>query len=381
MIMKKGISTNSIHGGEEEYNEIVKCTDIIPPIHRTAIYKNPSDIQIRGRELKYSREDNPTVFLLEKRMALLEGSKDSLAFSSGMAAISTLVLSLLSKGDTILTSKEVYGATLQLFRYLEKFGINVISVLNEKVIDNIKDGIKMVFVETITNPLLKISDIPSLVDICKEKDIILVIDNTFATPILVKPLELGADYVIESATKYLGGHNDVIAGILAGDKEIDNIWEWRKVLGTYLDPFAAYLVLRGLKTLKLRVLESCRNAEKIVEFLLNHKKVKKVYYPTLNENYENVKKFMKGFGGVVSFEVESKEKALKLLNSLKIIKASPSLGGVESIISYPIISSHKNLTPEERLELGITDRLLRLSVGLEDIEDLIQDLDQALNGA
>ncbi|MCQ5337426.1 MAG: aminotransferase class I/II-fold pyridoxal phosphate-dependent enzyme [Candidatus Methanomethylicia archaeon] len=381
MIMKKGISTNSIHGGEEEYNEIVKCTDIIPPIHRTAIYKQPSDIQIRGRELKYSREDNPTVFLLEKRMALLEGSKDSLAFSSGMAAISTLVLSLLSKGDTILTSKEVYGATLQLFRYLEKFGINVISVLNEKVIDNIKDGIKMVFVETITNPLLKISDIPSLVDICKEKDIILVIDNTFATPVLVKPLELGADYVIESATKYLGGHNDVIAGILAGDKEIDNIWEWRKVLGTYLDPFAAYLVLRGLKTLKLRVLESCRNAEKIVEFLLNHKKVKKVYYPTLNENYENVKKFMKGFGGVVSFEVESKEKALKLLNSLKIIKASPSLGGVESIISYPIISSHKNLTPEERLELGITDRLLRLSVGLEDIEDLIQDLDQALNGA
>jgi cystathionine gamma-synthase len=379
--MKKGISTNSIHGGEEEYNEIVKCTDIIPPIHRTAIYKQPSDIQIRGRELKYSREDNPTVFLLEKRMALLEGSKDSLAFSSGMAAISTLVLSLLSKGDTILTSKEVYGATLQLFRYLEKFGINVISVLNEKVIDNIKDGIKMVFVETITNPLLKISDIPSLVDICKEKDIILVIDNTFATPILVKPLELGADYVIESATKYLGGHNDVIAGILAGDKEIDNIWEWRKVLGTYLDPFAAYLVLRGLKTLKLRVLESCRNAEKIVEFLSNHKKVKKVYYPTLNENYENVKKFMKGFGGVVSFEVESKEKALKLLNSLKIIKPSPSLGGVESIISYPIISSHKNLTPEERLELGITDRLLRLSVGLEDIEDLIQDLDQALNGA
>jgi cystathionine gamma-synthase len=379
--MKKGISTNSIHGGEEEYNEIVKCTDIIPPIHRTAIYKQPSVIQIRGRELKYSREDNPTVFLLEKRMALLEGSKDSLAFSSGMAAISTLVLSLLSKGDTILTSKEVYGATLQLFRYLEKFGINVISVLNEKVIDNIKDGIKMVFVETITNPLLKISDIPSLVDICKEKDIILVIDNTFATPILVKPLELGADYVIESATKYLGGHNDVIAGILAGDKEIDNIWEWRKVLGTYLDPFAAYLVLRGLKTLKLRVLESCRNAEKIVEFLLNHKKVKRVYYPTLNENYENVKKFMKGFGGVVSFEVESKEKALKLLNSLKIIKASPSLGGVESIISYPIISSHKNLTPEERLELGITDRLLRLSVGLEDIEDLIQDLDQALNGA
>jgi cystathionine gamma-synthase len=379
--MKKGISTNSIHGGEEEYNEIIKCTDIIPPIHRTAIYKQPSDIQIRGRELKYSREDNPTVFLLEKRMALLEGSKDSLAFSSGMAAISTLVLSLLSKGDTILTSKEIYGATLQLFRYLEKFGINVISVLNEKVIDNIKDGIKMVFVETITNPLLKISDIPSLVDICKEKDIILVIDNTFATPILIRPLELGADYVIESATKYLGGHNDVIAGILAGDKEIDNIWEWRKVLGTYLDPFAAYLVLRGLKTLKLRVLESCRNAEKIVEFLLNHKKVKKVYYPTLNENYENVKKFMKGFGGVVSFEVESKEKALKLLNSLKIIKASPSLGGVESIISYPIISSHKNLTPEERLELGITDRLLRLSVGLEDIEDLIQDLDQALNGA
>ncbi|MCS7098325.1 MAG: PLP-dependent aspartate aminotransferase family protein [Candidatus Methanomethyliaceae archaeon] len=370
---KRGLSTKAIHGGDERGG----FTDIIPPIHRTAIFLHPTDVNIRGRELKYSREDNPTVYLLERRMMELEGGNDCLAFSSGMAAISTLILGTLSKDDVIVTSKEIYGATLQLFRFLEKFGIKVVAVLNEEVSNYVKQGVKMVFVETITNPLLKVSDIPNLVKICKEVGAILVVDNTFATPILARPLEMGADYVIESATKYLGGHNDVIAGILVG-WNLNGIWDWRKNLGGCLDPFAAYLVLRGLKTLKLRVLEHCRNAEEVVKYLTSHKKVKKVYYPTLNHDYEMVRKFMDKFGGVVSFELENGEKAIKVLKSLKIIKRAPSLGGVESIMSHPATSSHKNLSKEEREELGISDGLLRLSVGLEDVNDIINDLDQAL---
>ncbi|MEM1574050.1 MAG: PLP-dependent transferase [Candidatus Methanomethylicaceae archaeon] len=367
----KGLSTKAIHGGGREEG----LTDIIPPIHQTAIFLHPTDVNIRGRELKYSREDNPTVHLLEKRIAELESGKDCLAFSSGMAAISTLILGNLSKGDILLTSKEIYGATLQLFRSLDKFGIQVIAVKNEDVLNYIKEGIKMVFIETITNPILKVSDIPNLVKACKEIGAILVVDNTFATPILVRPLELGADYVIESATKYISGHNDVIAGILAG-WNLNGLWDWRKNLGGCLDPFAAYLVLRGLKTLKIRVLQHCKNAEEVVKYLLSHKKVKKVYYPTLNNDF--AKKFMNKFGGVVSFEVENGEKAIKVLKSLKMISPAPSLGGVESIMSHPATSSHKNLSKEEREELGISDGLLRLSVGLEDVEDIINDLDQAL---
>lgn len=369
----KGLSTKAIHGGGREEG----LTDIVPPIHQSAIFLHPSNVNIRGRELKYSREDNPTVHLLEKRMAELENGRDCLAFSSGMAAISTLILGALSKGDTILTSKEVYGTTLQLFRSLEKFGIRVIAVKNEEVLNHVREGVKMVFIETITNPTLKVSDIPSLVKACKEVGASLVVDNTFATPILVRPLELGADYVVESATKYICGHNDVVAGILAG-WNLNGIWDWRKNLGGCLDPFAAYLVLRGLKTLKVRVLQHCKNAEEVVKYLSSHKKVKKVYYPTLNNGCEIAKKLMDKFGGVVSFEVENGEKALRVLKSLKVISPAPSLGGVESIMSHPATSSHRNLSKEEREELGISDGLLRLSVGLEDVEDIINDLDQAL---
>lgn len=370
----KGLATKAIHEGNSE------GIDIIPPIYQTAIFKHPFGAQIRGRELKYSREDNPTVNLLEKRMAALEGGEDCLAFSSGMAAISTLVMGTLSKGDTILTSKEIYGATLILFRSLEKFGIKVEAVLNESVQDHIRRGTKMVFVETITNPVLKVSDIPSLIKTCKEEGAIMVVDNTFATPVNFRPLEFGADYVVESATKYLGGHNDVIAGILAGSG-LDQIWEWRRNLGGSLDPFAAYLVLRGLKTLKLRVQEHNRRAQEVAEYLEGHRKVKRVHYPGLRSSryFEVASRFMKGFGGVVAFEVEGGEKAQKLLRSFRLIKTAPSLGGAETLITHPASSSHKNISPAERKELGIEDGLLRISVGLEDIEDIIRDLEQGLD--
>jgi cystathionine gamma-synthase len=370
----RGLATKAIHEGNSE------GIDIIPPIYQTAIFKHPFGAQIRGRELKYSREDNPTVNLLEKRMAALEGGEDCLAFSSGMAAISTLVMGTLSKGDTILTSKEIYGATLILFRSLEKFGIKVEAVLNESVQDHIRRGTKMVFVETITNPVLKVSDIPSLIKTCKEEGAIMVVDNTFATPVNFRPLEFGADYVVESATKYLGGHNDVIAGILAGSG-LDQIWEWRRNLGGSLDPFAAYLVLRGLKTLKLRVQEHNRRAQEVAEYLEGHRKVKRVHYPGLRSSryFEVASRFMKGFGGVVAFQVEGGEKAQKLLRSFRLIKTAPSLGGAETLITHPASSSHKNISPAERKELGIEDGLLRISVGLEDIEDIIRDLEQGLD--
>ncbi len=370
----KGLATRAIHEGNPE------GIDIIPPLHQTAIFKHPFGGEIRGRELKYSREDNPTVHLLEKKMAALEGGEDCMAFSSGMAAISTLLMSMVSKGDTILTSKEIYGATLILFRSLEKFGIKVEAVLNDSVQDHIEKDKKLVFVETITNPILKVSDIPNLIKVCKEKGATLVVDNTFATPINLRPLELGADYVVESATKYLGGHNDVIAGILAGSK-LDPIWEWRRNLGGSLDPFASYLVIRGLKTLKLRVQEHNRRAQEIAEHLNDHKKVKEVYYPGLKTNryFDMASKFMKGFGGVVAFEVEDGKKAQRLLKSFKLIKTAPSLGGTETLITHPASSSHKNISLAERKELGIEEGLLRISVGLEDVEDIINDLDQGLN--
>ncbi|MGQ9758974.1 MAG: trans-sulfuration enzyme family protein [Candidatus Methanomethylicaceae archaeon] len=372
----RGLGTTAIHEGDSE------GIDIIPPIYQTAIFKHPYGAEIRGRELKYSREDNPTVHLLEKKMTALEGGEDCLAFSSGMAAISTLIFSNLSRGDVILTSKETYGPTLILFRSLKKFGIKVEAVLNDEVPDMVRRETKLVFVETITNPVLKVSDIPNLVKVCREEGATLVVDNTFASPVNLRPIELGADYVVESATKYLGGHNDVVAGLLIGRKAgIDVAWEWRRNIGGSLDPFAAFLVIRGLKTLKLRMLELNKKAQQIAEYLEEHKKVKRVNYPGLKSSryFEMGNKIMEGFGGVVSFEVAGGDEARKLLKQLKLIKTAPSLGGAETLMTQPALSSHKNISPEERKELSIEDGLLRISVGLEDVEDIIQDLEQGLD--
>jgi cystathionine gamma-synthase len=374
-LRERGISTAAIHEGEED------SFDIIQPIYQTAIFKHPKGRLIRGRELKYSREDNPTVHLLEKKMVALEKGEDCLAFSSGMAAISTLLLGTLSKGNVVVTSKEIYGATLILFRSLQKFGLKVRTVLNGDVIRSVDKDTKLVFVESITNPTLRVPDLPQLVKKCKDCGAILVVDNTFATPINLRPLELGANYVIESATKYLGGHNDVIAGVLAGPKKgIDVVWEWRRNLGGSLDPFAAYLVIRGLKTLKLRVEDQNRKAQIIAEYLEAHKKIKKVHYPGLksSEYFKTATRLMRGFGGVVSFEMDTGKKALNFLSTLELVKTAPSLGGTETLITHPVSSSHKNISSAERKELGIEDGLLRLSIGLEETQDIIDDLKNGL---
>lgn len=375
MARKKGLSTTAIHDGDPEGN------DIIAPIYQTAIFKHPNGKQIRGRDLKYSREDNPTVNLLERKMAALEGGEDCLAFSSGMAAISTLLLCHTGEGDTIVTSKEIYGATLVLVRSLDKFGIKVRCVLNDRIKEEVDERTKLVFVESITNPTLNVPDLKGLAEVCRQRGAALVVDNTFATPINLRPLEIGADYVVHSATKYLCGHNDAIAGVLIGPRKgIDAAWEWRRNLGGSLDPFAAFLVIRGLKTLKLRVNDQNCKAQEIAEYLERHSKVNRVHYPGLSSSptHERAKELMSGFGGVVSFELEDMGSALRFLGGLKVIKTAPSLGGAETLITHPVSSSHKNINPQEREELGITEGLLRLSVGLEDKEDLLEDLEGGL---
>jgi len=371
---KRGIASTSIHEGED-------TEFIIQPIYQSAIFKHPFGSRIRGRELKYSREDNPTVHLLERKMQALEGAEDCLGFSSGMAAISTLFLGTLGKGDEIVTSKEIYGASLVLLRSLEKFGVEVKAVLNGDVIRAISKDTRIVFIESITNPTLGVPDISTIVSRSREVGALVAVDNTFATPVNFRPLEVGADLIVESATKYLGGHNDVIGGILAGRKDLlASLWEWRRNLGGNLDPFAAYLIIRGLKTLSLRVAEHNRSAQSTAKWLEKRPEVGKVHYPGLlsSRYHRRASSLMEGYGGVVSFDVGSEERAMRLLRSLNLIKTAPSLGGTETLITHPASSSHRKIDAEERRELGITGGLLRLSVGLEGFEEITADLQKAL---
>ena len=323
---------------------------------------------------------------MERALSKLEGTEDALCFSSGMAAIAAVYLSLLKGGDKLLLPMEAYGTTIQLARNLSKFGVSVETAWPsaERIVEAIDRSTKLVLIETITNPLLRVIDVPMVAARCREVGATFVVDNTFATPVLYKPLQDGADFVIHSATKYLSGHNDVVAGTAAGGrKEIKELWDWRRKLGTILSPIDAYLTLRGLKTLELRVRRHCESAQAVAEFLKEHPKVKQVRYPGLpdDEGYSVAKRLLKGgFGGMVSFRVRGgRREVLKLMKSLKVVKPAPSLGGPESLLSYPVISAAATMSEEERVKLGITEELLRLSVGLEDLHDIIEDLDRALN--
>lgn len=303
-----------------------------------------------------------------------------------MAAISTTYFSTLKIHDKLVLSAECYGTTLQLGKKLRDLGVEV-SVSwpeTENIIESISKDTKMVLVETITNPTLRVFDIPEISKVCRENNALLVVDNTFATPYLHKPLKNGVEIVIHSLTKYLAGHNDVVGGaVISGRERILHMWDWRRMLGSILPPFEAFLIIRGLKTFELRMEKHCKNAQIIAEYLEDHPKIREVLYPGLPSNrYHNLasKLFEKGFGGVVSFRVKGGEGEVKrLMNSLEIIKPAPSLGGAESILAYPIISAALTMPEEVREKLGITEDLLRLSVGLEDIEDLIEDIDRALN--
>ncbi len=384
------MSTRAIHA----YREMLDADPyqpITPPVYRTAIFTYPREDgpRVRGRPYKYSREDNPTLVYLERVITELEEGEDTLVFATGMAAISTLLFTLLKPGDRVVVSREAYGSTLRLFDRLHLWGVEVVFAGpdTEGIVEEAsKPGTRLVFVETITNPLLRVIDVPEVAKAAREAGAVLVVDNTFATPVLYKPLRDGATFVVHSLTKYIAGHNDVLGGSVTGPASIvsGELWESRRMLGTTMDPGQAFLVLRGVRTLEVRVERHCRNAMSVAEFLVDHPRVLQVYYPGLpgSPGHETAKRlFPSGmYGGVVSFRVKGGRSAVeRLFSKLRIIRPSPSLGGPESVAAYPVMSSHASLPEEERRKLGITEDLVRLSVGLENVEDIIEDLDRALS--
>lgn len=376
-------NTKTIHGGQ--HHEPVTGA-VMTPVFQTSTYAQTSPGQPVG-DYEYSRAANPTRQALEDGLASIENGARGLAFSSGLAATDCL-LRLLKAGDEVIAMDDLYGGTYRLFTRLYKdSGIKFHFVdMNdfEQFQSLINQNTKLVWVETPTNPLMKLADIARIAEITKKHQILFAVDNTFATPYLQRPLDLGADVVMHSATKYLGGHSDVIAGALViKDKELGDELHFKQfATGATLGPMDSYLVLRGIKTLHLRVQRHCENGAKVVDFLSQHPKVDRVYYPGLVSHpfHEVAKKQMSGFGGMVSFTFKSglKKDATDFLEKLKVFTLAESLGGVESLANHPALMTHASIPEDKRKEIGITDDLVRLSVGVEDADDLIQDLQQAL---
>jgi cystathionine beta-lyase len=375
-------NTKTIHGGQ--HHEKVTGA-VMPPVFQTSTYVQSSPGKPVG-DYEYSRAANPTRTALEDALASIENGARGLAFSSGLAATDCL-LRLFKAGDEIIAMDDLYGGTYRLFTRLYKdSGIKFHFVdMNdlEKFQSLINEKTKLVWVETPTNPLMKLADIAAIAQITKKHNILFALDNTFATPYLQKPLDLGADIVMHSATKYLGGHSDVIAGaLIIKDKALGEELHFKQfATGATLGPMDSFLVLRGIKTLHLRVQRHCENGEKIAAYLDNHSLVERVYYPGLASHpfHEIAKKQMSGFGGMVTFTFKSgkKEDAIKFLENLKVFTLAESLGGVESLANHPALMTHASIPEDKRKEVGISEDLVRLSVGIEDIEDLLADLAQA----
>lgn len=353
------------------------------PIYQVSTYKQDSIGNHKGFE--YSRTGNPTRHALEELIKDLEEGKRGFAFSSGMAAI-TAVMMLFKKGEHILLTDDVYGGTFRVMtKVLNKFGIEA-TFIDTSNINNIQEAIKentvAVYIETPTNPLLKITDIEAVSRIAKQNGLLTIVDNTFSTPYWQTPLTLGADIVLHSATKYLGGHSDVVSGlVVVNDEKLgEELHFVQNSTGGVLGPHDSWLLIRGIKTLGIRMEEHESNTRQIVSFLEQHPAITKVYYPGLptHPNHEISKKQALGFGGMVSFDVGSAANADKLLDKVKYFTLAESLGAVESLISVPARMTHASIPAERRAELGITDGLVRISVGLEDVEDLVEDLKQAL---
>lgn len=355
------------------------------PIYQTSTFEQEAPGINKGYD--YARSGNPTRAVLENLIATLEAGHTGVAFGSGLAAIDAVV-KLLKTGDEIIAVDDIYGGAFRLFTHIyEKFGISIKYVDTtkaENVADAITKNTKLIWIETPTNPTLKISDIKAIADIAKANNVLLCVDNTFASPALQQPLLLGADLVVHSATKYLGGHSDLIAGVVvAKDAELGaKIKFIQNASGAILAPFDCWLVIRGIETLHLRVQQHCRNAQAVAEFLTTHSQVEKVFYPGLagHVNHEIAKKQAKGFGGIVSFVLKenSIEAANNLVTSTTYFKLAESLGGVKSLICHPAQMTHKSIPTEKRQAAGVADGLIRLSVGLEDVDDLLIDLEQAL---
>lgn len=352
------------------------------PIYQTSTFVQDAPGVNKGYD--YSRSNNPTRAVLEQLIVKLEKGATGLAFSSGLAAIDC-VIKLLKTGDEIVAVDDIYGGAFRLFGSVyEQFGIKVTYVDTsdtQKVFDAITEKTKLIWLETPTNPTLKISDIEAIAKIAKANHCLLCVDNTFATPVLQQPLTQGADIVVHSATKYLGGHSDLIAGLLvAKDPAIGaKLKFYQNACGNILAPFDSWLTIRGIETLHLRIKQHCATALTVAEWLAEHPLIEKVYYPGLatHANHELAKKQSKGFGGIISFKLkeDTEEAALEIVNHTSLFKLAESLGGIKSLISHPMNMTHKSIPAATRRASGVTDSLIRLSIGLEEADDLIQDLE------
>ncbi|WP_281979562.1 cystathionine gamma-synthase [Tenacibaculum mesophilum] len=378
-------NTKTIHGGQKPEEA---TGAVMPPIFQTSTYAQSSPGVNKG--YAYSRSANPTRTALESAFATLENGTHGFAFSSGLSAIDC-VLRTLNSGDEVIAGDDIYGGTYRMFTNMfEKYGLQFRYVdMNEvvNVTNAISEKTKLIWIETPTNPLMKIADIEEITKAvkAKNKDILVAVDNTFATPYLQRPLDLGVDIVMHSATKYLGGHSDLVMGaLMVKDAELaEQLHFIQFAAGAIAGPMDSFLALRGVKTLHLRMQRHCENGKAVAQYLSAHPKVSEVFYPGLEKhpNHEIAKKQMDDFGGMVSFRLkdQSKQAALSFLENTKIFTLAESLGGVESLVSHPVTMTHASIPEEERLKIGITDSLIRLSVGVEDIEDLLADLEQALS--
>jgi cystathionine beta-lyase len=375
-------NTKVIHGGQEHDPS---TGAVMPPIYQTSTYAQSSPGKHKGYE--YSRTANPTRSALESAFASIENGNYGMAFGSGLAATDA-VIKLLSPGDEVISTNDLYGGTYRLFtKIFENYGIKFHFIGMEQA-DNIEKYInsktKMIWIESPTNPMLNIIDINTTAKIAEKHNLLLVVDNTFATPYLQQPLNLGADIVMHSATKYLGGHSDVVMGaLIVKDKELaEKLYFIQNASGAICGPMDSFLVLRGIKTLHLRMQRHCENGKAIANFLASHSKIENVYWPGFENhpNHQIAKKQMNDYGGMLSFTIKGNkyEDAIKLLENLKVFTLAESLGGVESLSGHPASMTHASIPKEEREKTGVVDSLIRLSVGVESEKDLIQDLEKAL---
>ncbi len=380
--MDRGINTRCLHLEETE-GKFDNYGALSYPIYQTATYAHPGVGQSTGYD--YSRLQNPTRENLEKIVASLEHGTDAFALSSGMAAIS-LLFELFKPGDHIVSEADLYGGSIRLYDHVSKkngYALTFLNCAKDDVESAIRSNTKAIYIETPTNPMMNVSDIRKISEIAKRHDLLLIVDNTFLSPYFQNPLDLGADVVIHSGTKFLGGHNDTLAGFIVTNKaEIaEKLRFLIKTTGAGLAPFDSWLLLRGIKTLGLRMEKAQKNAQELAAWLKKQKNVTDVFYPGLPEHpgYEIMKKQARGFGSMITFNVDTKEHALAILQEVRMIKYAESLGGTETLITYPTTQTHADVPEEVRLKNGITPRTLRLSTGIEDVEDLIFELEKVFS--
>jgi methionine-gamma-lyase len=380
-----------VHAGRSLWTPAAGESSHVPPLYQTSNFDYPSaraaDAAASGRAYLYTRDGNPTCDAMAAAIADLDGAEAGLAFASGMAALTTAVLGLCAPGDHIVASAGLYGGTTRALRELEaRCGIALSLVpawQSDAVATALRPNTRLVVVETMTNPLLRVADLPALAALARARGVNLLVDSTFTTPVLCRPIEHGASLVMHSVTKYLAGHSDVVAGVVVGERAlVDRLLSVRGFAGGVLDPFAAWLALRGLRTLALRMERQSENAARIAAALAELRGIAKVHYPGLASHPDHAlaARLFAAPGAMVSFDVGDGEAARRVYDRVQVIARAASLGEVESLLTHPASFSHRALSPEERAQLGITDGLLRLSVGIEDWEDVVADVAQALAG-